>query len=174
MKLVTVISLMLVSSAFGQITNIGVFPQVVTGNGWSTTLLFSNTHPTITGTLIVQFFDTAGRPMLVQVLEPINVFGQQKLSSQISTTVTVGPKHSYSFETLPYSAGIQQGYALLVSTNPVNIINVKSVVTYRNGALTSESITTLLPLTMNNYGISFDNTNGFSTGVAWVNLDTQH
>jgi hypothetical protein len=193
MKLLTVVvtSIILAATASSQTTS-GIFPQVVTGNGWSTDFIISNASPTASGTFTLNFYDQRGQPMGVSLnIAPANnspIVPTFCLSSgptsvfcpgtpTKSVTVTVGARQTYSLETIPSmwpSPGwpyptLQQGYATVTNTNALNI---KCVVAYYNGTSISESVTSELPSNMKNYGIPFDNTNGFSTGIAWVNSDT--
>jgi len=172
MKLLTVVCGLLISSvvACGANVGIGVFPQVVTGNGWTTTFIFSNTSPSTSSVITMDFFDMAGHPMPVSFRDPLNSLPTLQ---QPQITIRVGAKQTYTFDTISYLAGIQQGYALVTTPTGPIVVNAKCVVAYRSGASISESVTSALPFTMNNYGIALNNTNGFSTGVAWVNFDTQ-
>jgi hypothetical protein len=187
---VLVTSIILAATASSQTTS-GVFPQIVTGNGWSTEFIISNTSSTANGTFTLDFYDTSGKPMGVSLnIAPANnspIVPTFCLSSgptsvfcpgtpTQSVTIIVGARQTYSLATIPsmwpspgwaYPA-LQQGYATVTNTNTLNL---KCVVTYQNGTSISESVTSTLPSNMNNYGIPFDNTNGFSTGIAWVNSD---
>jgi hypothetical protein len=144
----------------------GIVPQVVAGGGWKTTFILSNVSKTYSGTVNLSFRDDFGRPLA------LTLNGGIFQPPRTSLNVTLKPKTIQVWETSEFApASTIQGYGMLSYQNAV--VNVRTIFAQRlPDGHWSEAEAPVVSTAMTNYGMTYDHTQGFSTGMALINPDT--
>jgi len=140
--------------------------QIASGAGWKTTLTIVNVSQG-PNSLNVSFRADDGSPLIL----PLVVTQQGAAQSATTSSVdrTLGPGATLLIESEgPVSSSILVGWAEVLSTAPVSGFSI-----FRQrgqDGRDSEGTASLGSITSSSLGLPFDNTRGFATGVALVNL----
>ena len=142
-------------------------PQLVDGTGWQTTFTLINGLDGPTAGML-RFFDSAGSPMTMPV----------RVGASVQNVASIGlvarGKGIAVVETTGESPQLKQGYATFTyedtpGTGRSMLVNFRQRVP---GRPDYEAAATAISGLTNKYGMSFDNTSGFSTAIAIVNTDS--
>jgi hypothetical protein len=144
------------------------FPQIVDGNGWKTTFTIYNMRTTSRVGGRMQFFDMNGSPWAIQMQ---TLAGPSGTVSGKEVSFSLEPRASLTYETEDLDRVTRQGYMImrteLGSSGDIQIIaTFRQRVPGRNDSEASDRAKLAIGQTQM---MPFDNTRGFSTGVAIVN-----
>ena len=156
---------------FGQAPNVSYvlmekfFPQVVDGNGWRTTFTIYNmkTSSRVGGRM--RFFDSNGLPWAIQMRTLAGTFYGKELPFSLEARASV------TYETEDLDRFTRQGY-MVMRTELGSSGDIQIIATFRQktpGRNDSEASDRAKLTIGQNQMMPFDNTRGFSTGVAIVN-----
>lgn len=137
-----------------------VFPQFVHGGGWSTTLTFINTGD-VTVQFDVNFYKNDGTAWNVPIVG---------LTTPAGVKVTLPPKQTIDVQTRDGGAVTEQGWAE-VDYSSAAIGNVSGLGVFRQRLPGRPDFEAVVPLSyyLNTRAFMlFDETAGYSTGIAWV------
>ncbi|HYI94598.1 MAG TPA: hypothetical protein VEX68_13715 [Bryobacteraceae bacterium] len=142
-------------------------PQLVDGAGWQTTVTLINGQDGAAAG-ILRFFDSAGMPLAMQVRTGASVQNVQSIG------LVARGKGIAVVETTGESLELKQGYATFTYEDTPGpgrsvLVNFRQRVPARPDY---EAAAPAIPGLNARYGMSFDNTSGFSTAIALVNTDS--
>jgi len=150
-----------------------IVPQVVDGAGWSTSFFLTNLEPSKTIFWRLTFYSDGGGPMTL----PLAGIGNANV-----VFASLPPNWSVAVDTAGAAAGLQQGWATLATMDRSADLPGATMVTDRIGGVgifrqrvsgrpDFEAVVPFSPVNENKLVMPFDNRNGFSTGIAWLNPD---
>jgi len=151
-----------------------VIPQVVDGDGWSTTFFLTSLERERTVHWLLAFYADGGFPMNLPI---------QGAGPASTLFAALPPNWSVTIQTLGTSAQLLQGWARLTSYDRAPNQPGAMVVTDRQlaglavfrqrvpGRPDFEAVVPLSPVTENRFVMPFDNRGNYSTGIAWLNPD---
>jgi hypothetical protein len=137
-----------------------IIPQFVHGGGWSTTLTFVNTGDA-TVQFDVNFYKNDGSAWNVPIVG---------LTTPVGVKVTLPPKQTIDVQTRDGSVATEQGWAE-VDYSIGAIGNVTGLGVFRQRVTGRPDFEAVVPLSyyLNSRAfLLFDETQGYSTGIAWV------
>jgi len=147
----------------------GVLPHVAIGGPWKTFLQVMNAEESASNQIRLNFFTSAGTPLVVGLSGNIANSGQYGSSWNI----TVVPRGILFLEVLPISGSvIQTGWIKLISDEQKGEMKMAASAIFRAvvpGRPDMEAVVPLEDNTMDRTLVAFDNTNGFTTSMALVN-----
>jgi hypothetical protein len=144
----------------GALPREGIIPQVATGGGWTTTIwLINRTAAPVQTTLVFHADD--GTPLTL----PFNITQAGTSSEANASTLNevIGPNTTLVVATEAQATNVE-GWADVLSNGTLSGFAV-----FQNGAV-AEAAATLQTQIGNSISLPFDNTGGYSTGVAIANL----
>ena len=142
-------------------------PQLVDGAGWQTTVTLINAQDGPAAG-ILRFFDSTGMPLTLQV----------RMGASVRIVESIGlvarGKGIAVVETTGESSELKQGYATFTYEDTPGpgrsvLVNFRQRVPARPDY---EAAAAAISGLSARYGMSFDNTSGFSTAIALVNTDS--
>ncbi len=141
---------------------VGSFAQVASGGGWKTTLTIVNLSD-VAVTARLNFYADAGTPLVL----PLTLSDGSHVTDS-SVSLTLQPRGSGVIETEAPTTDISTGWAEVRASG---FVSGYSIFRQRIGGLPDSEGTTDLDITPGpSILFSYDNTAGFQTGVALVNL----
>lgn len=142
--------------------------QVADGGGWNTRLTIVNSNDVPAGG-VFEFFDSSGRPLAL----PIRQGGFSQTADSIRVAVLA--KGSATVETYGTGATVVQGYATFTySLGTPGGSTIFAVFGQQvQGRPDFEATVGSTDALTQRYGVAFDNTNGFSLGLALLNPDSK-
>ena len=149
------------------LTRSGVLSQIAAGGGWNTTIYLSNTSAQpVPLTLTLRGDD--GNPINV----PLSITSETGSSPSAgpAVTATIGPKATFVVQTTSATESTATGWAEVQSKIP---LSGYAVFRSTQSGQPSEGTATLETNFVAGLSLLYDNTNGFSTGVALANLATE-
>lgn len=142
--------------------------QIASGGGWKTTLTIVNLSAG-PNSLNVSFHGDDGSPLILPLV--VTQQGSAQSTTDSSVNRTLGPGSTLLIESEgPLSSNILVGWAEVLSSAPVSGFSI-----FRQrgqDGRDSEGTASLGSITSSDLVLPFDNTAGFATGVALVNLTT--
>jgi hypothetical protein len=142
--------------------------QIASGAGWKTTLTIVNLSPG-PNSLSVNFRGDDGSPLILPLVVTQQGVAQNATASSVNRTLGAGATLLIESEG-PVSSSILVGWAEVLSSAPVSGFSI-----FRQrgqDGRDSEGTASLQSITSSDLVLPFDNTAGFATGVALVNLMT--
>jgi hypothetical protein len=150
-------------SAWGQQVVLGSMAQVACGGGqWTTTFTLINTGTTAAN-MTLNFFDDSGNALTLPFLFPQSATS----ATAASLTANMNPGSGLVIETNGLNGALVTGWAQLLSDGAVSGFAV-----FTDNVSSVQQQEAVVPLANRNdpaYMLWFDNTSGFSSGVALVN-----
>lgn len=137
-----------------------VIPQFVYGGGWSSTIRFVNTGDS-TVEFTVNFYTNSGSPWRVPIVG---------LTTPTGVRVTLQAKNSVDVRTRDEPGEVQQGWVEVDYTSAA-ISSVTGLAIFRQsvpGRVDFEAVVPLSYYLNTRAFMFFDETGGFSTGIAWL------
>jgi len=155
------------ASGSKDLTSVGSLPHFASGGGWKTIYTLANTGATAAEARL-SFFDDTGKSVALGLTLP------QTSSSAIQATSafdqTLDPGTMLLLETISTSATSETGWAELETNGSVSAFAV-----FQYQSLSGDQQEAVVPLESRNatsYMLPFNNTNGYSDGIALANLST--
>ena len=158
-----------VRAASGGKTAIGtttkIFPQIVVGDGWETTLVIVNLSDKRVN-FLEQFFDNTGAPMKVA----FRTIPEGKLTETSGAVAYLDPHESFNIRLFDAGTPLQQGWSWLVYDETQGRLGAYATFRQRvTGRPDFEALVPLSPYDDWKFYMPFDNLNDFSTAIALVN-----
>jgi hypothetical protein len=142
--------------------------QIASGAGWKTTMTIVNLSPG-PNSISVNFRGDAGSPLILPVV--VTQQGSTQSATTSSVNGTLGPGATLLIESeAPVSSNILVGWAEVLSSAPVSGFSIFRL--RGQDGRDSEGTASLGSGTSSDMVLPYDNTAGFATGVALVNLTT--
>ncbi len=146
---------------------VGVLPHIAAGGGWNTVITLVNSSAAAVP-VIVSFYDEAGAALSFPVTTTQQGTTQTATSSAVNTTIE--PNASLVVSVGGQLPSTLVGWADVDSTVP---LGGYAIFRYSPQSGSPEEGTVLLQSQLPSaFTLPYDNTNGFATGVALVNLST--
>jgi hypothetical protein len=141
-----------------------VFPHIATGGGWETVVVIVNMSATPVD-FTASFYDEAGAPMQVTFSE----FPSGNITTTSAIDGHLGSEGSFNFSLFDATPGTQVGWVLLDYDTSTHRIGGYSAFRYRAGGVINEGLVPISGYDDTRFYMSFDNIEGFATGIALTN-----
>lgn len=141
----------------------GVIAQVASGGGWNTRITVVNTGSS-SAQFRLNFLDDSGNAMQLPLTFPQTLSTGTLLSASLDRTLAGGAGLEISASS---SQTPQQGWAQLLTNGSISAF---AVFQWTGGQNPEEAVVPLAGANPASWTLWFDNTSGYSTGVALVNL----
>jgi hypothetical protein len=141
-----------------------VFPHLATGGGWETVIVIVNMSASPVD-FVASFYDELGAPMEVTFSE----FPSGNITTTSAIDGHLGTDGSFNFSLFDATPNTQVGWMLLDYDTTTHRIGGYAAFRYRAGGVINEG---LVPMSGNDdtrFFMSFDNIEGFATGIALTN-----
>jgi len=148
--------------AQGTLARAGVFSQLAAGGGWDTTIWLINTSSAPVPTRLV-FHGDDGGPLSLSLTATQPGVSQQVIAATLDSVV---PPNTTLAVAIAGPASVVQGWADVLSSGALSGFAV-----FRDGGA-SEAAVPLQSQIGPSFRLAFDNTGGYSTGIALVNLSS--
>jgi len=145
--------------------NIGSLAHLAAGGGWGTTITTVNLSATSARVLFNCFGDT-GNPLTLSLTFPQT--GENDVAASIDRTLGPGALLEV-VASAPALGPVVTGWCQLLSSGDVNAY---AAFRFTSGTLDHQALAPLETGNASTYFIGFDNTNGFSTGIALANTSS--
>ncbi len=165
--LLCVLGLLAASVAHAQLPPVGSFAQLVSGGGWATTITLHN-NGTSTAQVHLDFYGDDGAPLFLPFTFPQG--GSARSGTSLDTTMGAGEQWVVRTAGSGFMAGTSAGWVQVRSDGSVAGFAVFSLT---SGANLNEAVVPLETRNPANFTVPFDNTAGYTTGVAIANVSGQ-
>jgi hypothetical protein len=145
-------------------TTTRVFPHLATGGGWETVVVIVNMSATPVD-FTASFYDEVGGPMQVTFSE----FPSGRITTASAINGHLGTDGSFNFSLFDATPTTQVGWMLLDYDTTLHRIGGYSAFRYRAGGVINEGLVPLSGYDDTRFFMSFDNIEGFATGIALTN-----
>ncbi|PYT29246.1 MAG: hypothetical protein DMG58_16665 [Acidobacteria bacterium] len=144
-----------------------VFPHIATGGGWETVVVIVNMSVTPVD-FTASFYDEAGAPMQVTFSE----FPSGHITTTSAIDGHLGSEGSFNFSLFDATSNTQVGWVMLDYDTSSHRIGGYSAFRYRAGGVINEGLVPISGYDDTRFYMSFDNIEGFATGIALTNPST--
>ena len=141
-----------------------VFPHIATGGGWETVVVIVNMSATPVD-FTASFYDEAGAPMQVTFSE----FPSGTITTTSAIDGHLGSEGSFNFSLFDATPNTQVGWVLLDYDTTSHRIGGYAAFRYRAGGVINEGLVPISGYDDTRFYMSFDNIEGFATGIALAN-----
>jgi virginiamycin B lyase len=149
-------------------TNTGVLPQVVYGGPWTSTITITNTGSDA-GSATLHFFDDYGNPLQLPLSSPQGAFDAVTTNS---FTAAVSPNSTLLIRiSAPSTREAQEGWA---QVNFIGTLSGSALFSLEQAAGKQEAVVSLETRSPAGFVLPFDNTNGYTNGIAVANASSQN
>jgi len=145
-------------------TTTRVFPHLATGGGWETVMVLVNMSAAPVD-FTASFYDEVGGPMQVTFSE----FPSGRITTASAINGHLGTDGSFNFSLFDATPNTQVGWMLLDYDTTLHRIGGYSAFRYRAGGVINEGLVPLSGYDDTRFFMSFDNIEGFATGIALTN-----
>lgn len=145
-----------------------VFPHIATGGGWETVVVIVNMSATTPVDFTASFYNEAGAPMAVTFRE----FPSGTITTTSAIDGHLGIEGSFNFSLFDATPGTQVGWVMLDYDTSSHRIGGYSAFRYRAGGVINEGLVPISGYDDTRFYMSFDNIEGFATGIALANPST--
>ena len=160
-------NLTFIANPYPGLNFVGAMPDLASGgNQWTTTFTLMNVGTT-TANVALNFFDDKGNPLALPLTFPQGT----PIETTASYTGALQAGAGLVIQTAGLSNPLVEGWAALLSDGDVTGFGV-----FTDNVTTAQQQQAVVPLQSTNlpaYLLWFDNTNGYSTGVALANISTE-
>jgi hypothetical protein len=145
-------------------TTTRIFPHLATGGGWETVVVIVNMSAAPVD-FTASFYDEVGAPMQVTFSE----FPSGRITTASAIDGHLGTDGSFNFSLFDATPNTQVGWMLLDYDTTLHRIGGYSAFRYRAGGVINEGLVPLSGYDDTRFFMSFDNIEGFATGIALTN-----
>src|SRR5713101_537014 len=141
-----------------------VFPHIATGGGWETVMVIVNMSAAPVD-FTASFYDDSGDPMEVTFRE----FPSGRITTTTAINGHLGIDGSFNFLLFDATLNTQVGWMLLDYDTTSHRIGGYAAFRYRAGGVINEGLVPVSGYDDTRFFMSFDNIEGFATGIALTN-----
>jgi len=141
-----------------------VFPHLATGGGWETVVVIVNMSAAPVD-FVASFYDELGAPMKVTFSE----FPSGNITTTSAIDGHLGTDGSFNFSLFDATPNTQVGWMMLDYDTTSHRIGGYAAFRYRAGGVINEGLVPMSGYDDTRFFMSFDNIEGFATGIALTN-----
>jgi len=141
-----------------------VFPHLATGGGWETVVVIVNMSAAPVD-FVASFYDELGAPMKVTFSE----FPSGNITTTSAIDGHLGTDGSFNFSLFDATPNTQVGWMMLDYDTTSHRIGGYAAFRYRAGGVINEGLVPMSGYDDTRFFMSFDNIEGFATGIALAN-----
>jgi hypothetical protein len=145
-------------------TTTRIFPHLATGGGWETVVVIVNMSSAPVD-FRASFYDEVGGPMQVTFSE----FPSGRITTASAIDGHLGTDGSFNFSLFDATPNTQVGWMRLDYDTTLHRIGGYSAFRYKAGGVINEGLVPLSGYDDTRFFMSFDNIEGFATGIALTN-----